>query len=86
MDAEIGLESSSNISMHEFLDFLKVSCQLQESIDQRNTGKNNEHQIDYNDLAKNGLVNSLTNPKPTPSPSADSGEANVANSYTTNGK
>lgn len=43
------------IPMHEFLDFLKITCQVNESID----GKNNSSQIDYNQLAKNELVNNL---------------------------
>lgn len=43
------------ISMHEFLDFLKITCQVNESID----GRKSSNQIDYNQLAKNELVNSL---------------------------
>lgn len=70
MDNENGYKSSPSISMHEFLDFLKISCQLQESIDHRS----DDTRIDYSDLAKNSLVNTLVNVKSTPSPRTDSGE------------
>lgn len=46
---------SGVISMHDFLDFLKLTCQVNESLDSRNTDK----ELDYNLLAKNELVNSL---------------------------
>lgn len=88
MDYEIEAKTYSSISMHEFLDFLKISCQLQESIDidQRNNIKSDESQIDFNNLAKNSLVNSLIYAKSTPSPSTDSGENIGGNIYTANGE
>lgn len=46
---------SGVISMHDFLDFLKLTCQVNESLDSRNADK----ELDYNLLAKNELVNSL---------------------------
>lgn len=85
MDSETGNKSSRSLSMHEFLDFLKISCQLQESIDQRKNGKTSGSQIDYNYLAKNSLVNTLMCAKLTPSPRADSGENNN-NNTAANGK
>lgn len=85
MDNEIGNKSSPTISMHEFLDFLKISCQLQESIDQRDNDRSNEHRIDYNNLAKNSLVNTLVNAKSTLSPRTESGETNGVNNHTANG-
>lgn len=83
MDNEIEPKSYSSISMHEFLDFLKISCQLQESIDHRNSDGS---QIDFNNLAKNNLVNSLIYAKSTPSPSTDSGENIGGINYTANGE
>lgn len=47
----------SIISMHDFLDFLKLTCQV------------NEKKVDYDQLAKNELVNSLL-VKPSPSRSS----------------
>lgn len=46
---------SGVISMHDFLDFLKLTCQVNESLDSRNVDK----ELDYNLLAKNELVNSI---------------------------
>lgn len=85
MDIETENKSSPSISMHEFLDFLKISCQLQESIDQRKNDKTCVSQMDYNYLAKNSLVNTLMCAKSTPSPRADSGENN-SNNTAANGK
>lgn len=85
MDSETGNKSSPSISMHEFLDFLKISCQLQESIDQRNHDKTGGAQIDYNNLAKNSLANTLMCAKSTPSPRVDSGDNN-SNIIAANGK
>ena len=51
-------EKNSAISMHDFLDFLKITCQVNDSI----TNKAKNHQtIDYNQLAKNELVNNILN-------------------------
>lgn len=69
------LKSVPSISMHEFLDFLKISCQLQESIEHGNSGNATGSNIDYNSLAQNDLVNSLLNGKSTPSPRVDSGDS-----------
>lgn len=56
-----GMPSEENnvdiISMHEFLEFLKITCQVNESIDGRIN--KNSNQIDYNQLVKNELVNNL---------------------------
>lgn len=53
---DIPLEAKTGvISMHDFLDFLKLTCQVNESLDSRNADK----ELDYNLLAKNELVNSL---------------------------
>lgn len=79
MDNEFGQKTSTAISTHEFLDFLKISCQLQESIGHRNIDDNSENEIDYNSLAKNDLVNALMNAKLISSPKTDSGENNGAN-------
>lgn len=43
------------ISMHDFLDFLKISCHVNEVIE----NKSNSSCLDYNNLAKNELVNNL---------------------------
>lgn len=46
------------ISMNELMDFLKLTCQVQESItsDNRNVVAN-KSEIDYNQISKNELVN-----------------------------
>lgn len=73
--------SSVTISMHEFLDFLKITCQVNESMD-----NNSDKKIDYNDLAKNELVNMLmkksssTSNQTTPKPSPDSSGISSAGS------
>lgn len=73
--------SAATISMHEFLDFLKITCQVNESMD-----SNSEKTIDYNDLAKNELVNmllkksSFTSNQTTPKPSPDSSGMSSAGS------
>ena len=46
-----------NISMHDFLDFLKISCQLNESIS-GNSQKSNK-KIDYDQLTKNELIQTI---------------------------
>lgn len=43
------------ISMHDFLDFLKISCHVNEVIE----NKSNSGCLDYNNLSKNELVNNL---------------------------
>lgn len=66
------MDSFATISMHEFLDFLKITCQVNESID-----NNCEKKIDYNDLAKNELINTLlkknsnSSNQSSPKPSSD---------------
>lgn len=43
--------------MHDFLDFLKLTCQVNESLNNKNPLNNKP--LDYNQLARNELVNSL---------------------------
>lgn len=50
-------EKSDSISMHDFLDFLKISCQLNESISE-NIDKTDK-KVDYDQLAKNELIQSI---------------------------
>lgn len=71
-----------SISIHDFLDFLKLTCHVHESINRRDTDENIES-IDYNALAKNELVNSLISSKSGQSPKSD---ANDENSNDKNGK
>lgn len=49
------------ISMHEFLDFLKLTCQVNETLDNNgnNGGSSDKKCVDYDQLAKNELVNML---------------------------
>ncbi|XP_053688714.1 SANT and BTB domain regulator of class switch recombination [Sabethes cyaneus] len=49
-------ERSESISMHDFLEFLKITCQVNDSF---NSNKKNPPSFDYNQLAKNELVNSI---------------------------
>lgn len=58
------------ISMHDFLDFLKVTCQVNDSIDTKNHGRARTA-IDYNNLAKNELVNNLIKKSETKKKSAE---------------
>lgn len=50
-------ESSDSISMHDFLDFLKISCQLNESI--TGTIDKTDKKVDYDQLAKNELIQNI---------------------------
>jgi hypothetical protein len=50
-------EDTAIISMHDFLDFLKIACQVQDSIEGKNL-KNNKS-LDYNHLAKNEMINNI---------------------------
>lgn len=60
MPSEENNYGTSIVTMHNFLEFLKITCQVNESIDGRNNNNNtNSLPIDYNQLAKNELVNSL---------------------------
>lgn len=52
-----GDESVSFISMHDFLDFLKLTCQVNEHLEEDMADK--QSKIDFNVLAKNPLINSL---------------------------
>lgn len=45
------------ISMHDFLDFLKLACQVNESIAANRMSS--EKMLDFNQLSRNELVNSL---------------------------
>lgn len=49
-------ESTESISMHDFLEFLNVTCQVNDSF---NSSKKNPPTFDYNQLARNELVNSI---------------------------
>lgn len=50
-------EASSIISMHDFLDFLKLTCQINEHLEE--DFPDNQSKIDYKQLSKNHLINSL---------------------------
>uniref|UniRef100_A0A182Q0T7 SANT and BTB domain-containing protein n=1 Tax=Anopheles farauti TaxID=69004 RepID=A0A182Q0T7_9DIPT len=50
------VESSETISMHDFLEFLNVTCQVNDSF---NSSKKNPPTFDYNQLARNELVNNI---------------------------
>lgn len=63
------------VSMHDFLDFLKLTCQVHESILVKDTDENHQ-MIDYNALAKNDLVNSLIALNLSQSPKAEMVEDN----------
>ena len=53
-------DNKDTISMHEFLDFLKLTCQVNESLDATaSLNTTSDKKVDYNQLAKNELVNSL---------------------------
>lgn len=52
----------NSISMQNFLDFLKITCQVHESITAKE-GCSTASALDYNKLAKNELVNSLLSSK-----------------------
>uniref|UniRef100_A0A182T3V5 DUF3342 domain-containing protein n=1 Tax=Anopheles maculatus TaxID=74869 RepID=A0A182T3V5_9DIPT len=49
-------EPAEMISMHDFLEFLNVTCQVNDSF---NSGKKNAPAFDYNQLAHNELVNGI---------------------------
>lgn len=49
--------ADSSISMHDFLDFLKITCQLNESIS--GTIDKTNKKVDYDQLAKNELIHSI---------------------------
>lgn len=64
---------SGPICTSDFLDFLKLACQVHESIILKDdTGKT----LDYNALAKNELVNTLVNSKSGQSPKSNGVEDN----------
>lgn len=65
-------EKLNSISMHDFLDFLKLTCQVHQSITGKDQSGNGNTVLDYNKLARNELVNSLLNAK-TPSSSSPKG-------------
>ncbi|XP_035912413.1 uncharacterized protein KIAA1841 homolog [Anopheles stephensi] len=81
-------ESAESISMHDFLEFLNVTCQVNDSF---NSGKKNPPTFDYNQLARNELVNSIQQNsrssssgggKSTETPSAISPARNAATTAT----
>uniref|UniRef100_A0A182WCT7 DUF3342 domain-containing protein n=1 Tax=Anopheles minimus TaxID=112268 RepID=A0A182WCT7_9DIPT len=49
-------DTTESISMHDFLEFLNVTCQVNDSF---NSSKKNPPTFDYNQLARNELVNSI---------------------------
>lgn len=49
-------DRNESISMHDFLEFLKITCQVNDSF---NSSKKNPLPFDYNQLARNELVNSV---------------------------
>lgn len=49
----------SAISMHDFLDFLKLTCQVHQSITSKEGNLSSRIVLDYNKLAQNELVNTL---------------------------
>lgn len=51
------------ISMHDFLDFLKLTCEVHQSLTAKDDSPNGKIVIDYSKLAKNELVNSLLSAK-----------------------
>lgn len=64
------------ISTSEFLDFLKLTCNVHESIILKDE---NATALDYNTLAKNELVNSLVNLKSGQSPKSNGVEESCGN-------
>ncbi len=54
---ETAAENTDGISMHDFLDFLKITCQLNESIS--GTIDKTNKKVDYDQLAKNELIHSI---------------------------
>lgn len=67
-------DKQNSISMQDFLDFLKITCQVHESITAKE-GCSTASTLDYNKLAKNELVNSLLNAKPASSLSPKAAES-----------
>lgn len=59
---------TGSISTSEFLDFLKLTCRVHESIILKD---DNGKPLDYNALAKNELVNALVNLKSGQSPKSN---------------
>ncbi|XP_053666321.1 SANT and BTB domain regulator of class switch recombination [Anopheles marshallii] len=64
MSESTAAESTEAISMHDFLEFLNVTCQVNDSF---NSSKKNPPTFDYNQLARNELVNSIQQSSRTPS-------------------
>lgn len=60
-DGDSGTAARQSISMHDFLDFLKLSCQVQDQLIQsdRSTPPQSGIRVNLNELAQNPLVNSL---------------------------
>lgn len=61
--AATSTEAVSIISMHDFLDFLKLTCQVNEQLEEDMA--DGQSKIDYNVLANNPLINSLTPKNPS---------------------
>lgn len=55
-DNAVEQDRGESISMHDFLEFLKITCQVNDSF---NSSKKNPPPFDYNQLARNELVNSV---------------------------
>lgn len=62
-----GDEAVSIISMHDFLDFLKLTCQVNEHLE-ADLAAGNQSKLDFNVLAKNPLINSLQPKTPPKTP------------------
>lgn len=74
--SEENVDKSDSISMHDFLDFLKITCQLNESINA--TIDKTHKKVDYDQLAKNELIHSILDKSnasnPNPIASCEKGE------------
>lgn len=66
--------------MHDFLDFLKLTCQVHQSITTKDESPHTKIVLDYNNLAQNELVNSLLSAKANAShsPKAADGESSAS--------
>lgn len=70
-------EKLNSISMHDFLDFLKLTCQVHQSITTKDDNQGDKTVLDYTELAENKLVNTLISAKANAalSPRVNDGDA-----------
>lgn len=68
-------DRGDSISMHDFLEFLKITCQVNDSF---NSSKKNPPPFDYNQLARNELVNATVRPSENASPARQQGKKDDA--------